>query len=79
VTTQVFFGLLAPAQTPEPILARLHKEMAEIAKEPAVIERLQTLGYPANYLPGDAYRDIILKDLEQWRAVAKAANIKIEN
>lgn len=79
VTTQVFFGLLAPAQTPEPILARLRKEMAEIAKEPAVVERLQTLGYPANYLPGDAYRDIILKDLEQWRAVAKAANIKIEN
>jgi tripartite-type tricarboxylate transporter receptor subunit TctC len=79
VTTEVFFGLLAPAQTPEPILARLRKEMAEIAKEPAVVERLQTLGYPANYLPGDAYRDIILKDLEQWRAVAKAANIKIEN
>jgi len=79
VTAQVFFGLLAPAQTPEPILARLRKEMAETAKEPAVIERLQTLGYPANYLPGDAYRDIILNDLEQWRAVAKAANIKIEN
>jgi tripartite-type tricarboxylate transporter receptor subunit TctC len=79
VTTQVFFGLLAPAHTPEPILARLRKEVAEIAKEPAVIERLQTLGYPANYLSGDAYRDIILKDLEQWRAVAKAADIKIAN
>ena len=79
VTAQVFFGLLAPAHTPEPILARLRKEVAEIAKEPAVIERLQTLGYPANYLSGDAYRDIILKDLEQWRAVAKAADIKIAN
>ncbi len=79
VTTQVFFGLLAPAQTPEPILARIRKEMAEIAKEPAVVERLKTLGYPASYLAGDAYRDIILKDLEQWRTVAKAANIKIEN
>ena len=77
VTTEVFFGLLAPAQTPEPIVARIRKEIAEIAKEPAVVERLKTLGYPADYLAGDAYRDAILKDLEQWRGVAKAANIQV--
>jgi tripartite-type tricarboxylate transporter receptor subunit TctC len=79
VTTQVFFGLLAPANTPEPIVARIRKEIAEIAKEPAVIERLKTLGYPPDYLPGDAYRATILKDNEQWRGVAKAANIQIAN
>ena len=79
VTTQVYFGLLAPAGTPEPVVTRIRKEIAEIAKEPAVVERLKTLGYPADYLDGDAYRSIILKDLEQWRGVAKAANIKIEN
>ena len=77
VTTQVFFGLLAPANTPEPIVARIRKEIAEIAREPAVVERLKTLGYPPDYLPGDAYRAAILKDLEQWRGVAKAANIQI--
>ena len=77
VTVQVFFGLLAPKNTPEPIVARLRKEIAEIAKEPAVVERLRTLGYPAGYLDGAAYRDTIMKDLELWRGVAKAANIKI--
>jgi tripartite-type tricarboxylate transporter receptor subunit TctC len=77
VRVQVFFGLLGPAHMPEPIVARLRKEMAEIAKEPAVVERLNTIGYPASYLDGDAYREIILKDLEQWRGVAKAANIRI--
>ncbi len=79
VTVQVFFGLLAPAGTPEPIVARLRTEVAAIAKDPAVVERLNTIGYPAAYLDGNAYRDTILKDLEQWRAVAKAANIKIAN
>jgi tripartite-type tricarboxylate transporter receptor subunit TctC len=78
VTVQVFFGLLAPANTPEPIVTRLRKEMAEIAKEPAVVERLSAIGYPVAYLDGGAYREIILKDIEQWRAVAKAANIKID-
>jgi tripartite-type tricarboxylate transporter receptor subunit TctC len=75
----VFFGLLAPARTPEPIVARLRKEIGEIAKEPSVLERLRTLGYPADYLPGDVYRDVILKDLERWRGVASAANIQIAN
>jgi tripartite-type tricarboxylate transporter receptor subunit TctC len=79
VTTQVFFGLLAPAGTPEPIVARLRKEVGEIAKDAAVLERLRTLGYPAAYLDGPAYRDTILKDLEQWRGVAKAANIQVAN
>jgi tripartite-type tricarboxylate transporter receptor subunit TctC len=79
VTVQVFFGLLAPAHTPAPILARLRKEMAEIAMDPAVIDRLRVLGYPPDYLTGDAYRAVILKDLEQWRAVAKAANIQVGN
>jgi tripartite-type tricarboxylate transporter receptor subunit TctC len=79
VTVQVFFGLLAPAHTPDDIVARLRKEIAEIAKEPAVVERLKTLGYPAAYLDGDAYRAVIAKDLEQWRTVAKDANIQIGN
>ena len=78
VTVQVFFGLLAPAHTPEPIVSRLRNEMAAIIKEPAVVERLTTLGYLISYLDGNAYRDTILKDLEQWRGVAKAANISIK-
>jgi hypothetical protein len=28
---------------------------------------------------GDDYREFIVKDLEKWRAVAKAGNIKIDN
>jgi tripartite-type tricarboxylate transporter receptor subunit TctC len=79
VTVQVFFRLLAPAFTPESIVARLRKEMGEIAREPAVVERLRMLGYPADYLSGDVYRDVILKDLERWRGVARAANIQIGN
>ena len=79
VTTIVGYGLSAPAGTPEPILARLRKVMTEMIEDKAVVERLRVLGYEADRLIGDAYRDFIVKDLEQWRAVAKAANIKIEN
>jgi hypothetical protein len=53
--------------------------MTELIEDKAVVERLRVLGYESDHLIGDAYKDFIVKDLEQWRAVAKAASIKIEN
>ena len=78
-STVIFYGLLAPAGTPDAIVARLRKETGEMAKDSGFIEKLRAAGYQPEYIPGDAYRDFILKDLEQWRGVAKAANISIAN
>lgn len=79
VTTIVAYGLSARAGTPEPIQARLKKAIAEMLADKEVASRLSGLGYEPDLLLGDAYKNFIVKDLEQWRAVAKAANIKISN
>ncbi len=79
VTIIVNYGLSAPAGTPEPILARLKQSISDIVHDKAIVERLRGLGYEIDLQIGDAYKDFIVKDLEQWRSVAKAANIKIEN
>ncbi len=79
VTTIVGYGLSAPAGTPEPIQARLKKVISEMIADKEVTARLSGLGYETNLQIGDAYKDFIVNDLEQWRGVAKAANIKIEN
>ena len=78
VTTIVNYGLSAPAGTPEPVLARLKQAVSEIINDKAMAERLHGLGYETDLLIGDAYKEFIVKDLEQWRRVAKAANIKID-
>jgi len=78
VSTIVAYGLSAPAGTPESILVRLKQRIADMMKDKALIARLSELGYETDLQLGDAYRDFILKDLEQWRQVAKAANIKID-
>ena len=44
----------------------------------AFTDRLYSLGFEVRPLIGDDYRDFIVKDLDKWRAVAKAGNIKIE-
>ena len=52
-------------------------EVADVLKDPKVTARLDQLGYQISYLAGDAFRDYILADLEQWRTVARTANVKL--
>jgi tripartite-type tricarboxylate transporter receptor subunit TctC len=74
----ITWGLLAPAGTPESVLAKLRAAAAEMMKDPATAERFRKLGYEPAYLPHDQFREFIIKDLEQWRGVAKSANITTE-
>ena len=78
VSTIVGYGLCATAGTPEPVLAKLRQGISNIMMDKALIARLGEMGYETDLQLGDAYREFILKDLEQWRSVAKAANIKID-
>ncbi|GIK85221.1 MAG: MFS transporter [Betaproteobacteria bacterium] len=77
VQVVVWYGVLAPAATPEPVLARLRTEIADMLKDPKVTSRLDTLGYQVSYLAGNDFRDYIVADLEQWRKVAREANVKL--
>ena len=78
VSTIVGYGLSAPAETPAPVVARLTQTIAAVMADKALLERLKGLGYETDLQLGDAYRDFIVRDLEQWRAVGKAANIRID-
>jgi tripartite-type tricarboxylate transporter receptor subunit TctC len=79
VTAVVAYGLTAPAHTPAPIVSRLRSTFDAVTKDKAVTDHFRELGFELEPLIGDAYRDFIVKDLAQWRSVAKAAGIKIEN
>ena len=79
VSAVVAYGLTAPARTPPSVVARLRVTMDELTKDKAFADHFQELGFELDPLIGDAYRDFIVKDLEQWRGVAKAAAIKIDN
>ena len=79
VTTIVGYGLSAPTGTPEAIHWLLKKAISEMIADKEVAARLSGLGYETDLQLGDAYKDFIVSDLAQWRAVAKAANIRIEN
>jgi len=74
-----FYGLLAPAGTPKPILARLNKEVTELLATPAVRKQLETLAIdPASNTSPAYFRQQIQSELARWRPVIEDANISVE-
>jgi tripartite-type tricarboxylate transporter receptor subunit TctC len=77
-TAVIAYGLLAPARSGGQVVDRLRHTLADMMSDKVFTDHLYALGFEVRPLIGDAYRDFIAKDLEKWRAVAKAGNIKIE-
>jgi tripartite-type tricarboxylate transporter receptor subunit TctC len=71
-------GLLAPANLPAPIAARLNQELNAVLADPEARDKLRTLGIEAT--PGGAaeFRDEMARDLARYAQVVKAAGIKVE-
>jgi tripartite-type tricarboxylate transporter receptor subunit TctC len=78
-STTVFYGMFGPAGVPEPILQRLRTEVGEVMKDPKYIEKIGQLGFQPSYLAGQAFKDVVVKELDQWKGVAKAANIELKD
>jgi tripartite-type tricarboxylate transporter receptor subunit TctC len=78
VITTIWWGLVAPAGTPEPVLAKLRQALDTMIKEPATKERMNKITYDPYYAPHDEFKAFVIKDIAQWTDVAKSANIKID-
>ena len=72
-----WWGLLTPAGTPEPILVKLRSAMDDMLKDPKIIDRLASLGYKPEFLPGDDFKKYLVDELNDWKELAKSANIAV--
>jgi tripartite-type tricarboxylate transporter receptor subunit TctC len=71
-------GVLAPARTPAAIIKRLNTELNAVLADPAVRERLNTLGIDAQPGTPEQFADEMKRDLGRYGPVVKAAGIKVE-
>jgi tripartite-type tricarboxylate transporter receptor subunit TctC len=72
------FGIVAPAGTPAPIIARLNGAIKGILGLPDVRERLLAQGALANYTTADEAALAIRIESAKWTRVIKEGNIKPE-
>jgi tripartite-type tricarboxylate transporter receptor subunit TctC len=76
--TSQWYGLNAPAGTPEPIVRRLAEEAAKAAKSALVRERFKPDDAEAVGSTPQEYAAFIKKEQERWSKVVRAANVKAD-
>jgi tripartite-type tricarboxylate transporter receptor subunit TctC len=77
VEADAWMGMIAPAHTPEPIVARIQREVVEALATASVREKLATqLMEPVGSSPAE-FRARIDGEIARWEPVIKAANIKV--
>ena len=73
-----WFGILAPAGTPDAILDLLQTKIAEGFRMPEMKARLAADGAEAVVSKPNEFAALIKAEIEKWTALAKAANIQPE-
>lgn len=74
VTT--WYGVVAPAGTPQPIVAKLNKALNEIVTDEAVKERMAKVGAVAAASTVEGFRSHMKSEFSRWGAVREAAKIE---
>jgi tripartite-type tricarboxylate transporter receptor subunit TctC len=73
-----WFGMFAPANTPDSIVIRLNSELNTILKTPDMQERLEKLGAEVSTATPAQFSKIYRDEALSWKAVINRANIKPE-
>jgi tripartite-type tricarboxylate transporter receptor subunit TctC len=66
-----YWGVIAPAKTPAPIVERMNAEIQKALKDPGVAERLSAQGMTITGQGPAEFRAFMQKEIERWRKVVK--------
>src|SRR6185436_18095737 len=73
-----WFGLLAPAGTPKPVIDALYKAVSAMLKQPDVQKQMLELrAEPGGNAP-DAFAKQVAGEVEKWKKVVAATGVKVE-
>ncbi len=73
-----WWGVFAPAGTPQPVVQRLSAVVQDVMAQPKVIEALDRLGIEAAPLPVPAFTTFYQDELKAYEDVARQFNLKVE-
>ncbi|MGZ8198639.1 MAG: tripartite tricarboxylate transporter substrate-binding protein, partial [Burkholderiales bacterium] len=71
-----WYGLLAPAGTPAPIINKVNAEMKRAAANPEFIRHIEGIGLEIASSTPKEMLDLIRSELARWTKVIKDAGIK---
>ena len=73
-----WFGLLAPARTPKPVIATLNAEVNKVLKDPAVRKAIESEGGEVLGGTPEQFHDLIKSDIASWATEVKSSGAKVD-
>lgn len=73
-----WYGMFAPANTPDAIQQRLYNELATQFKSPDISKRLSSLGAEVNTMSPAEFARFVRDEIRKWAPVVKASGAKVE-
>jgi tripartite-type tricarboxylate transporter receptor subunit TctC len=73
-----WYGLLAPAATPRPVITRLHAEAVKALRAPDVVEKLSGQGAEPVASTPEEFSAFIRSETDKWAKLVKAANMRTD-
>jgi tripartite-type tricarboxylate transporter receptor subunit TctC len=73
-----WYGVLAPARTPAPVIAKLNQEIVKILRSPEVKDNMSSEGADPIGSSPEQFAAHIKSESQRWGQVIKQANIKVD-
>ena len=73
-----WYGLLAPAGTPAPVITRLHTELVKVMADPAVRQSLTSASQEIVGSTPAEFAQVIAHDLKLWTDLAVQLKVKVD-
>ena len=73
-----WLGLLAPAQTPPDVIARLQRELTQLSADPAYRQSIADLGFDLPVVAAEDFPRSVARQRAQWGELIKTQNIRIK-
>lgn len=73
-----WFGVLAPAQTPQRVVGKLNAEMVRALKLPDVTKRMRNLGSEPVANSRDEFAALISSEIRKWEKVIREVGIRVD-
>ena len=78
VVSDAWNGIVVPADTPKPIVARLNAEINAILKDPEVVKKMQAQGFDLVGGTPEDFGTLKKADTDRWAPVIKQVGLKVD-
>jgi tripartite-type tricarboxylate transporter receptor subunit TctC len=72
----LWYGILAPARTPEPLVKRMNAELGTALKAPDVVEKLSSQAVEPHHTSPEQFAALIRGELAKWSKVISTSGVK---